>query len=92
MTTPKQAKNSRFQKGSGLFKCRCCGHNTRSTGNGDNEFVRLCTICYDIAGIENAISDGCATEADLQFLSNLQEALKERSKLNGTISNYWRQG
>jgi hypothetical protein len=48
---------SRFAKGSALYACRCCSRNTRATGNNDNEHVRLCVECYDLAGEENHLSD-----------------------------------
>lgn len=48
---------NRFEKGSAVYACRCCGRNTRSTGRGDNELVRLCAECYDLAGEENSLSD-----------------------------------
>lgn len=49
---------NRFVKGSGMYQCRCCKRNTRSTGNGDNEHVQLCVDCYDLAGFENQVADG----------------------------------
>lgn len=52
---------NRFQKGSGCYKCIACGKLTRSTGRGDNEHCRLCERCYDMAGDENAVSDGDMT-------------------------------
>ena len=55
MTRP----TNRFVRGSGLYKCECCGRNTRSTGRGDNENVKLCAECYDLQGLENARQDGC---------------------------------
>lgn len=55
-TTYNQARNSRFQRGSGCFLCRVCGHNTRATG-GDGADVHLCELCYELAGEENTISD-----------------------------------
>lgn len=78
-TTAKQARNSRFQKGSGVYKCRACGHNTRAVGNGDCEHLQLCEICFDIGGLENAVADGCATEADKQMLADLEAALAARN-------------
>jgi len=48
---------NRFERGSGLYVCRCCNRNTRSTGRGDNELVKLCADCYDLAGEENHLSD-----------------------------------
>ena len=49
---------SGFEKGSGCYTCQCCGRKTRSTGNGDNEHVKLCAECYEMGGIENSIADG----------------------------------
>ena len=45
----------RFAKGSGRYACRLCGHVTRATGRGDNEHTRLCTWCYNLEGLENAM-------------------------------------
>lgn len=49
--------SNRFTRGSGVFECRCCHRKTRDTGRGDNESVRLCADCYDLAGEENSLSD-----------------------------------
>ncbi len=49
--------SNRFTRGSALFTCRCCGRSTRDTGRGDNEGVRLCAECYDLAGEENHMAD-----------------------------------
>lgn len=49
---------NRFARGSGVYACRVCKRNTRSTGRGDNEHVRLCAECFDLSGIENAVLDG----------------------------------
>lgn len=54
----KRRVTNRFEKGSGAYKCRCCGRQTRSTGRGDNEFLNLCAECYDLGGLENALLDG----------------------------------
>lgn len=48
---------SKFAKGSGAYKCECCGRLTRSTGRGDNENVGNCAECYDLAGEQNSLSD-----------------------------------
>lgn len=53
---------NRFAKGSGAYKCRCCGRGTRSTGRGDNENVLMCVECWELAGYENAVSD-CGAES-----------------------------
>ncbi len=44
---------SKFQKGSGCYKCGTCGKQTRSTGRGDNENCGLCVECFDLSSIEN---------------------------------------
>jgi DNA-directed RNA polymerase subunit RPC12/RpoP len=48
---------NRFESGSAVYKCRTCGRNTRSTGRGDNELIRLCAECYDLGGEENSLAD-----------------------------------
>jgi hypothetical protein len=45
-------RNSRFQKGSGVYTCRDCGKKTRETGNCESG-VDLCAACYEDAGLEN---------------------------------------
>jgi hypothetical protein len=49
-------RNSRFQRGTGVYQCQACKRSTRATG-GDNHQVGLCEECYEIAGLENAIND-----------------------------------
>ncbi len=48
---------NRFERGSAMYACGCCGRNTRSTGRGDNELVKMCAECYDLGGEENSLSD-----------------------------------
>lgn len=48
--------NSRMKRGSGIFKCNVCERSTRDTG-GDNTQARLCEECWEIAGLENEMSD-----------------------------------
>ena len=58
-------------KGSGVYKCGCCGRSTRDDGNGDSVNLKLCTQCFGLGGINNAVSDGddaaqyCRTVTDL---------------------------
>lgn len=65
---------NRFQKGSGVYACGVCSRQTRSTGRGDNEHVGLCEECYDIAGIENEISDNGSTPELLAEIETLKAA------------------
>lgn len=50
------ARKSTFIKGSSTFKCTCCGHNTRWTGEQGTD-SKVCVACWDLAGIENAFQD-----------------------------------
>ncbi|MBI5259792.1 MAG: hypothetical protein HY855_25050 [Burkholderiales bacterium] len=51
---------SRFQKqwrgATPVYTCRMCGKSTRETGDGESG-VGLCWKCFEIAGLENTISD-----------------------------------
>lgn len=51
----KQLKHDRFKRGSGCFVCRMCQRQSRDTG--DNGQLELCPECYEIATLENSISD-----------------------------------
>lgn len=60
-------RTTTFTKGSGLYKCRCCGRKTRDDGNGDSVHVQLCTECFDLGGIENGLSDtGKISQHDIE--------------------------
>lgn len=64
MTTVKTRKsnpNSRFQAGSGAYKCQSCGKTTRNVGNQDAADLRLCAHCYEVGGWANAVLDGDVT-------------------------------
>lgn len=53
-------RTTTFTKGSGVYKCNCCGRKTRDDG-GDSVLVRLCGQCWELGGIENQISDEGST-------------------------------
>ncbi len=72
-----KAANARFAKGSAVYSCRCCKRKTRATGNNDNEHVRLCVQCYDLAGIENAVLDGNYDETMAKEASRLFYSLEQ---------------
>ena len=47
--------NSSFRRGSdNVFRCSCCGRNTRGITTTDSP---TCSQCWDIAGAENELSD-----------------------------------
>jgi hypothetical protein len=55
---------NRFQRGSGVYTCDVCERKTRNTGQSYSS--KLCGECWELAGIENEISDGHSTQADRQ--------------------------
>jgi hypothetical protein len=79
MTTA-TTRNSRFQRGSGVYVCRTCGHNTRDTG-GDGAGVQLCDLCFDLAGEENHISDNSG--GTYESAENVRSQLAALDKRNG---------
>lgn len=50
----------RFRPGSATFQCGVCGRLTRATGV-QSVGNKICPQCYELAGIENDISDGNGT-------------------------------
>jgi hypothetical protein len=73
--------SNRFQVGSAAYTCRNCKHHTRDTG-GDGAGLRLCDLCYDIAGEENHIADhdGKTYESAV----NVRDQLAALDRRNGT--------
>jgi hypothetical protein len=55
----------RFQRGGSVYQCNVCGRRTRNTG--DEGSVNLCFECYELAGIENEVSDNGPLEAPGSF-------------------------
>ena len=55
--------NRRFQKGSGLFTCICCGKRTRDTGH-DGALNSVCEYCHEVGGWGNMLSDNCCTQEE----------------------------
>lgn len=55
-------RTTTFTHGTGCYSCRCCGRKTRDDGRGDSVNVRLCSECFELAGLENEIQDGHATD------------------------------
>lgn len=52
-----------FGGGGSTYDCDCCGRRTRYTGV-QSMGSKLCPQCFDLAGIENDISDGHSTVED----------------------------
>lgn len=45
----------KFERGSSTYNCNVCKRLTRNTGDEGNS--KLCSDCYELAGIANEISD-----------------------------------
>ena len=70
--------NSHFKRGSGMFTCQSCGHNTRHTG-GDGADLKLCSLCYDLAGESNHFSDNQKTYDSADNVRAMCAALDKQS-------------
>jgi hypothetical protein len=46
----------RFQKGQKVYTCQSCKKQTRNVG-GDEFYAGLCADCYELAGIDNSLTD-----------------------------------
>lgn len=53
-------RNTFTKRGGSVYTCDTCGRSTRHTG-AQSLGSTLCPQCFDLAGIENEISDGHAT-------------------------------
>lgn len=72
-------KTTTFTKGSGVYACRSCERKTRDDGNGDSVGTGLCTQCFELAGIQNAMQDGeTLTEADRSTIAAHTATIAER--------------
>lgn len=49
-------RRSGFERGTGSYRCECCGRLTRATGV-QSVGSRLCPDCYELAGIYNVLQD-----------------------------------
>lgn len=53
--------NSLMKRGSGIFKCECCGRQTRDTG-AQAVGSRLCPQCWELSGYYNEYQDGVSED------------------------------
>ncbi len=81
-------RRSSFQGGFGrasVYACRCCKRQTR--GAGDAFGVELCGECFELAGIENAISDN-GEEVVGTYYDEARASLAKLAKLGADLSNW----
>lgn len=79
-------KSHRFNRGQTTYHCDVCGRLTRFTGV-QSVGSKLCPHCYDLAGIENEISDGHATLAERRGV--IDELVAAISAKGGNVAD-WR--
>lgn len=61
VTISAKGTGGRFHRGRGVYTCATCGRQTRETtiqGSDD------CEQCFELAGLQNMVWDGCFDEAD----------------------------
>lgn len=80
---------SQFRGGKSTFICECCKRRTRET-NGDHAQTGLCAWCFDLAGIENTLSDNGAEQAfgENGYYSEAHELLKKLRDADADMSNW----
>jgi len=68
----------KFYRGSSVFKCKVCGRGTRDTGV-QSAGNKICPQCFELAGLENSISDGHESRADvLGYIARLVADIEEK--------------
>jgi hypothetical protein len=78
--------NARFSRGSGAYKCRCCGRTTRDTGRGEDG-TEMCIHCWESTGLENEMMD-CGESPEI--LARWESLVSECEKLGGKPNrNMW---
>jgi hypothetical protein len=55
--------NSHFRRGRSTFTCGICGRRTRDAGQAIGS--ECCLKCYELAGLDNTVNDGCAPLAEV---------------------------
>lgn len=76
---------SKFHRGSSVFPCSVCGRKTRDTGV-QSAGNKICPQCFDLAGIENEISDGYCTQAERQ--AEIDAYLADIAAKGGDVSEW----
>lgn len=83
--------NKSFRKGQSTYTCRCCGRVTRDTNSEGS--IELCAQCYELAGLENELSDyGMSddlTQTARSYFEQLIEKGITREKLAATFGDLY---
>ena len=76
-------KARHFQKGGrGVYKCGCCGRNTRYTGT-QSVSSECCPQCFDLAGLYNVLQDGGQPDA-----AEVERLIAEVRELGGNVDHW----
>jgi len=78
-------RNTFSKMGGTTYPCAVCGRRTRHTGV-QSLGSETCPQCFDLAGIENEISDGHRTQADAQ--ADIDALLAEIVAKGGDVSEW----
>lgn len=74
-----------FQRGRSTFPCGVCGRLTRATG-AQSLGSDLCPQCFDLAGIENEISDGYCSGPERR--ADVEALTAEIAAKGGSLTNW----
>lgn len=85
-TTLNGLANSRFKRGSAVFKCINCTRLTRDT-NGDNGKAELCEDCYDGSMQENGFMNSEGDEK-AQYELDMRACYQRAVNKGGVIDGY----
>lgn len=80
-------KNTFTKIAGSTYKCDCCGRGTRNTGV--QSFSSMtCPQCFELAGLENEVSDGYQTTEEVRLQV---EDLVAQVEAKGGNAGEWRQ-
>lgn len=80
---------TRFQRGANnVYDCGVCHRTTRGAGDAFN--VRLCGECFELAGIDNTISDnGIEYATENGWVADAQAQLKKLAAHGVDVQRVW---
>lgn len=70
----------KFQRGETTYTCQSCKKLTRNTG-GDEKNCRLCLDCYELAGLDNYLSDNGCMELAKNYGDEIETTFNRRPEL-----------
>lgn len=76
---------SKFRRGSLVFACNVCGRKTRETGV-QSVGNKICPQCYELAGLENEISDHYTTFAEVE--GSIRSLVAEVEAKGGNVAEW----